>query len=325
MDPILAIIAVATAGSITLGALYVYGEWVGPRDAVRARLAPGRDIGFNPTGVLRQQRRRLPLVDRLPVSPEGRELVQQQLERAGLSWRVQEFYGLRLALAFGFAMGSAAFLGGVGFATVGVILFSLLAMVVGWILPAWYLKRRQKQRRLKIEEQLPDALTAISKSLRAGSGLLQALAFAADETPAPLGAELGGALRDLQLGAEAVAVFEALSKRVGSNDLDIAVTAIVIQRTVGGNLSEILNNVTNTIRERAKIQREVKVLVTRQMLQANLTAALPVGIAILFIIISPDIGGTLINTTAGNIALGFAALCEAAGIFVVRRLAVIEV
>jgi tight adherence protein B len=325
VDPILLLIAVTVAGSITLGVLYVYGQWVTPREAVRARLEPGRDIGFSPAGVLRQQRRRLPLVDRLPVSPEGRELVQQKLERAGLSWRVQEFYGIRLALAFAFAMAGALLFAGIGFAVVGVLIFSMLMMIFGWVIPGWYINRLQRRRRLKIEEQLPDALTAISKSLRAGSGLLQALGFAADETPAPLGTELGAALRDLQLGAEPVQVFEALSKRVGSNDLDIAVTAIVIQRTVGGNLSEILNNVTGTIRERAKIQREVRVLVTRQMLQANLTAALPVGIALLFILISPEIGGTLINTTAGNIALAFAAVCEITGIFVVRRLAVIEV
>lgn len=325
MDPMLLLIALASSGSVALGALYAYGQWAGPRTAVRARLDPGRDIAFSPTGVLRQQRRRLPFVDRLPVSPEGRERVQLDLERAGLRWRVQEFYGLRLLFALGFALAASLPLAAAGFAPVAAIIVSLLAMIIGWMVPRQYLARRRKKRMVTVEQQLPDALTAISKSLRAGSGLLQALAFAADETPAPLGPELGSALRDLQLGADPIEVFESLSRRVGSGDLDIAVTAIVIQRTVGGNLSEILNNVTNTIRERAKIQREVRVLVTRQMLQANLTAALPVGIAGLFILISPDIGRTLISTTAGNIALGFAALCEVTGIYVVRRLAIIEV
>ncbi len=325
MDPVLLLIALASSGSVALGALYAYGQWTGPRTAVRARLEPGRDIAFHPAGVLRQQRRRLPLVDRLPVSPEGRERAQLDLERAGLRWRVQEFYGLRFLFALGFALAASLPLVAAGFAPAAAIIASLLAMIVGWMVPGQYLARRRKKRMVTVEQQLPDALTAISKSLRAGSGLLQALAFAADETPSPLGPELGSALRDLQLGADPIEVFESLSRRVGSADLDIAVTAIVIQRTVGGNLSEILSNVTNTIRERAKIQREVRVLVTRQMLQANLTAALPVVIAGLFIVISPDIGGTLIHTTAGNIALGFAALCEVTGIYVVRRLAVIEV
>ncbi|MBI2764675.1 MAG: type II secretion system F family protein [Chloroflexi bacterium] len=323
MDPVLWIIAITSAGSIGLGVLYAYERWNAPRRAVHLRLEPGHDLGLNTTGVLRQQRRRFPIVDRLPISPEGRQRAQRDLDRAGVHWRVQEFLGLRLALAVILAVTAALALAGL--APWLRILFAAIAMIVGWALPAQYIARRRKRRMIAIEALLPDALTAISKSLRAGSGLLQALAFAADETPAPLGPELASALRDLQLGAEPVEVFTAFSDRVGSADLEIAVTAIIIQRTVGGNLSEILNNVTNTIRERAKIQREVRVLVTRQMLQANLTAALPVVLAALFIVISPDIGRTLITTGAGNVALAFAAVCEIAGIYTVRRLAVIEV
>ena len=324
MDPMLFLIAVVTAGAITLAVLYIYGQIVNPRRAVEMRLGVNKDMELRPTGILRSQRSRFPLVGRLPISREGREQLQQELDRAGLRWRVQEFLGLRVGFAFGFAFIAALILRS-ALAPVVTIMFMLLAMVIGWMVPRQYLSRRRKKRLVRIEELLPDALTAISKSLRAGTGLLQALAFAADETPEPLGPELGSALRDLQLGADAIGVFEALSARVGSPDLNIAMTAIIIQRTVGGNLSEILANVTNTIRERAKIQREVRVLTTRQMLQANLTAALPVGIAVLFIIISPDIGGTLIHTTVGNIALAFAVACEVAGLYVVRRLAVIEV
>ena len=325
MDPMLVAIGVATACALALAVMYLYGRVANPRAALRARIEPHRDLTFDPKGVLRKRRGGLPLVHRLPVSAEGRERAQLQLERGGLTWRVQEFLALRVGLALVFAVSVAVLSASGGLAPAAVLMFALVAMIVGWGIPGWYLGRRQKQRLIKIESQLPDALTAISKSLRAGSGLMQSLAYAADETPAPLGPELGSALRDLQLGAEAVDVFEALSQRVGSSDLDIAVTAIIIQRTVGGNLSEILSNVTSTIRERAKIQREVRVLVTRQMLQANLTAALPVAIAALFIFVSPDIGGTLLTTTAGNIALAFAVCCEALGIFVVRRLAVIEV
>jgi tight adherence protein B len=260
----------------------------------------------------------------LPVSPEGREQTQRNLERAGLRWRVQEFLALRLVFALGFAV-AAGLLTVAALAPAAVIMFALLAMLIGWALPGIHVTRMRKKRIVKVEEQLPDALTAIAKSLRAGTGLLQALAFAADETPAPLGPELQAALRDLQLGADATEVFEALAERVGCPDLTIALTAIIIQRQVGGNLSEVLANVTNTIRERAKIQREVRVLTTRQMLQANMTAALPVLVAVLFILISPDIGSRLLTTTAGNIALAFAVVCEVAGIVSVRRLAVIEV
>jgi tight adherence protein B len=154
--------------------------------------------------------------------------------------------------------------------------------------------------------------------------LLQALAYAASETPAPLGAELQQTMRDLQLGADPGITFAALSERVGNADLDIAVTAIVIQRNVGGNLSEILANVTHTIRERVKVQTEVRVLTARNRLQANLVAALPVLVAIAFIGINPDTGKLLYETNAGRIALTSGIVFELIGLWLIRRLARIE-
>jgi tight adherence protein B len=153
---------------------------------------------------------------------------------------------------------------------------------------------------------------------------LQALAYAASETPAPLGSELQQTLRDLQLGADPGATFAALSERVGNADLDIAVTAILIQRNVGGNLSEILANVTKTIRERAKIQAEIRVLTSRQRLQANLVAALPVLVAVSFTLLNPDLGRLLFETAAGRIALAIGIGFELAGLWLIRRLSVIE-
>jgi tight adherence protein B len=325
MDPLLVLIALAVTGSVALGGWWLQQARSASSRVVRARIEARPGALAGPQGVLRTQRRGLPLAERLPISREGRERTQLALDRAGLRWRAAEFLSLRLGLALVLAIVASVLVAIAGAPPLLSILFGLLAMFLGWHLPGAYLGRRRRKRMATIEQQLPAALTAIAKSLRAGSGLLQAIAFAADESPDPFGAELSSTLRDLQLGAEPVEAFEALSTRVGVKDLQIAVTAIIIQRTVGGNLSEILNNVTETIRERAKIQREVRVLVTRQMLQANLTAALPVVITLLFIGINPDIGGLLLTTTVGNIALGFAAVCEVLGVFIVRRLAVIEV
>src|SRR5205807_2335910 len=132
--------------------------------------------------------------------------------------------------------------------------------LAGWYGPRLILAWKRQKRRQAIDKQLPEALTAMAKSLRAGSGILRALDYAAAETPAPLGPELQAVMRDLQLGVDAEEVFRDLSERVSSPDLDIATTGILIQRTVGGNLSEILTQVSNTIRERAEIQSEIGVL-----------------------------------------------------------------
>lgn len=323
MDPLLMAIALLTAGAVAFAGLYVWQSVLVPRRVVAARITGNRDLGVRSVSALRKQQTRFPLVNRLAISPQGRERMQLDLERAGLRWRAQEFLGFRLASAMGFGLLGA--FAGAGGGLVLALLLTLLGLYFGWLLPRAYLSRLKKKRYIQVEQQLPDALTAIAKAIRSGTGLMQALAFAADETPAPLGPELQSTLRDMQLGADPVDAFERLAQRIGHPDLDIAITAIIIQRTVGGNLSEILSNVTNTIRERAKIQREIRVLTARQVLMANLMAAMPVLTALLFIFLSPDIGRVLIDETVGRIALGFALAMEVAGIWTVRRLAVIEV
>ena len=252
--------------------------------------------------------------------------MRRELERAGWPIRVGEYLSLRLAGAA--AGGAAGVLLLLGFHPGPALLRPLLVLLLvfgGWLFPRMLLSRARQKRLEKVEGQISDAVMGMAKSLRAGTGLLQALAYAAKETPAPLGPELQRTLRELQMGAEAEAVFGALSARVGSPDLDIVVTAILIQRGSGGNLSEILFNVTNTIRERAKIQAEVRVLTSEQRISANLMALIPVVIAVLFILISPDTGKLLINTTIGQIALAIGIMLELLGLWVIRRLAVIDV
>lgn len=276
--------------------------------------------------VLRANRSsRFPLVDRLPLSPQARERMQTELERAGKPLKVSEYLALRLGMALAGALLAFLLLDSRNAPPWLTFAAAALLLLVGWMLPRMWLSRQRQQRRRQIEDQLPDALTAIAKSLRAGTGLLQALAYAANETEAPLGLELQATLRDLQLGAEPTDVFGELAERVNLSDLDIAVTAILIQRQVGGNLSEILMNVTNTIRQRAALHAEVRVLTARQRLTANLIALLPLLVAGAFIGLNPDMGLLLINGTAGRIALGVGIAFEALGIFLIRRLSVIEV
>jgi tight adherence protein B len=260
------------------------------------------------------------------MSQEARDHTVLELVRAGLALRVGEYVAIRLATAVVVSALSVLVLSLVGVQP-GVVKFflALVGLGVGWLLPRLYVSRRANKRLEQVEKQLPHALTSMGKALRAGAGLLQALAYAADETPAPLGPELQTTLRDLQLGAEADDVFEALKERVGSRDLNIAVTAIVVQRTVGGNLSEILGNVTNTIRERAKIAGEIRVLTARQRITSNLIAILPILVAIAFLAINREMGKLLFTTLLGQIALGFSLALEVFGIWLIRRLGVIEI
>jgi tight adherence protein B len=209
----------------------------------------------------------------------------------------------------------------------GMVRFGLLlvAGLAGSFLPVFYLGIRRGNRLRLIEDQLPIALTSMSKALGAGTGLLQAMDYAAEQTAAPLGPEMSRAISDLRMGGDAEIVFEELNRRVGSPDLAIVTTAIVIQRRVGGNLSEILMGAANTIRERHEIRREVRILTARQRVMGNIVALIPVAVAVLFYLINPDIGELLFTETSGQIALAFAVVMELIGIWAIGRLSVIEV
>jgi len=326
MDSILLLIALTAGGAVALLTFQLHGQLTYHRRIVSARIVPdAAGLRFAPESVLRTRGSHIGFLSLLPLSPAAGERMSLELARAGWPIRVREYLALRLGCA---AAGGvvAVFILSRAIDEPVLRAFGTVALVIaGWLLPRTYLSRRRQARLQRIEEQLPDALTAIAKSLRAGTGLLQALAYAANETPAPLGDELRSTLRDLQLGAEAEEVFGDLAARVGSRDLDIAVTAIVIQRTVGGNLSEILSNVTNTIRERAKLHREVRVLTTRQRVTSNMVAAVPVAIALLFIMLNPKMFELLTQTTPGRIALAIGITFELFGIWLIRRFAVIEV
>ncbi|MGE5596924.1 MAG: type II secretion system F family protein, partial [Hyphomicrobiales bacterium] len=322
MDPLLLLIGLSLTGTIGFAAVYAYERVMVPQGVIRDRVAAGRpDAVMRPTSALRDNRRsRFPLVDALPLSPAARERMDAELDRAGKPLKVSEYLGMRLVSGVLFALLGAAAAARLGGPAPVLILCAAAGVFAGWMLPRMWLRHATSRRLAQMEEALPRALTAIAKSLRAGTGLLQALAYAAEETPAPLGEELQSTLRDLQLGADPAETFSALADRVGSRDLDIAVTAIIIQRTVGGNLSEILTNVTSTIYERVQLQREVKVLTARQRLTAFLIAALPVLVAVAFIGLHPDMGTLLVNTVAGRISLAIGLAFEALGIFLIWRL-----
>jgi tight adherence protein B len=320
--------ALAAGAMVALLTLYVYSRSMVQRRVVAARIMQGRgDPSFAPeASVLRQRRSRLPFVSMLPLSPEAQERMSAELVRAGWTLKVNEYLGLRLACTAGCALSGLLLIK--RFELGNVLTEMLIALAIafaGWLLPRFMLARARQKRHDKIEEQLPESLLSIAKSLRAGSGMLQALNYAANETPPPLGTELQSTIRDLQLGVEAEDAFADLAARVGSPDLDIAVTAIVIQRTVGGNLSEILTNVTNTIRERANLYREVRVMTTRQRTTANMVAAVPVLIAAFIMLVNPKMFQLLTQTDVGRIALGIGAFFELVGIWLIRKFAKIEV
>jgi tight adherence protein B len=326
MDPVLILIGLCAASSVALGVVYGFQRSTAERSAIDARLgASGPRVALSPRSALRAARRsRIPFADLLPLSAESRAKMQLELRRAGDPLSVNEYLAIRTTIGLALALVILAVLAGLSADGIWLATLPFAGIVVGWLIPGEIIKRMANRRDGKIAAQLPEALTSIAKSLRAGTGILQGLAFAAGETPEPLGGELKVTLRDLQLGADPELTFAALAERVGNKDLDIAVTAILIQRNVGGNLSEILANVTRTIRERVKLQSEIKVLTARQKLQGNLVAALPIAVALMFVSVNPDTGKLLFTEPAGRIALAIGIGFEILGLWLIRRLGKVD-
>lgn len=249
-----------------------------------------------------------------------REQLAHQLERADLSLHPMEYIILRVTFAiFGFLV-PLFLMGGIE-----SYLVAAVAGILGYNLPKFWLNRKRKQRVDKLNAQLPEALTIISNSLKAGFGLLQALSSAADQLEHPISTELHRTIHEMNVGSSAEVALLALSERGESYDLDIVVTAIVVQRTVGGNLGEILDTVAHTMRERIRIRGEIQTLTAQQKLTGIVIGLLPLVVAVLFQLMSPGYMDPLFTTTMGKVMVGAAVVMEVIGVLVIQRILQIEV
>ena len=192
-------------------------------------------------------------------------------------WAVTPIVFVALALALGFVFP--------GFqnpiALVGAALLGLYA-------PRFYLKRRQGKRIKAFADQLPDTITLLANSLRAGSSFLQGIELVTREARPPISEEFDRVVRDMQLGLAMQPALNNLVRRVNSEDLELMVTAIQIQSQVGGNLATVLDSIAFTIRERVRIHQEIQTLTAMQRYSGYVITLLPVGLAGLLFLISPS-------------------------------------
>ena len=163
-----------------------------------------------------------------------------------------------------------------------------LAGLFGALMPHLVVRFRQGGRLRAFNNQLGTVLMQLSGSMRAGYALLQAVDFVAHELPPPAGIEFAQVVRDVKLGSALMEALDDLTERVGSDDLTLIVTAIRIQHETGGNLSEILDVVSETIRERVRIKGEIRALTAQQRLSGYALAALPIIMFFVLMLINPS-------------------------------------
>jgi tight adherence protein B len=217
----------------------------------------------------------------------------------------------------------------VGAAFVGLILMGgtlmVIAFLAGALLPWFWLKRRHSKRLAAFNAQLAETLTLMAGGLSAGLSLPQAVDTVVREGHQPMAGELGRALVEQRLGIPIEETLENVADRMESEDFSWVVMAIRIQREVGGNLAELLNTVSETLRDREYLRRQVKVLSAEGRFSGYVLTALPIGLFIYMLLFKGDFVEPLYTTGMGYVLLGIALFMLAGGGFVMSRLTKIKV
>jgi len=197
--------------------------------------------------------------------------------------------------------------------------------VAGFVAPRVVVKRIKLKRIQKFNSQIGDALVVMSNSLRAGFSFLQALEMVSREMPPPVADEFSRTLREMNLGTPTEEALLNLTSRVESEDLDLVITAVLIQRQVGGNLSEVLDNISHTIRERIRIKGEIKTLTAQGRISGIIVGVLPIVIGLILAVINPGYIGALFVTPAGWAMLITGVISQIIGIALIKKTVDIKV
>lgn len=205
---------------------------------------------------------------------------EQQLVAADSKLTPSEYFMIRVGCAV------LAFV--IGRLVSGYLIGGLLLSVFGWLAPMFYIKRQKSKRAQAFEEQLPDMLSLIVGSLRAGYGLLQACKLVQKEMPEPISTEFARVVKETSLGVSLDDALDHLAARIQNDNLKMIVTSIHIQNEVGGSLAEVLEVVSNTIRERIKLQGEIRVMTTSQRFTGWILSGLPFVMGTVLMMLNPE-------------------------------------
>jgi tight adherence protein B len=206
--------------------------------------------------------------DRVTGSSYG-DSISRDLARADIKLKPGEFIMLMAISAFGFGL-ITWFIGGQS------LLVGLAGAAFGLFVPRFYVKSQQGKRLQRFNDQLGDMLNLMVNGLRAGYSTMQAMEAVSKELPAPICDEFRRVVQEMQLGVSMQQALDNLLRRIPSDDLDLCITAINVQREVGGNLAEILDTISYTIRERVRIKGEIRVLTTQVMYSGRFLAMMPI-------------------------------------------------
>jgi tight adherence protein B len=298
----------------------------GGAEDFQARLA---QYGVDPSGAstlappqsMRERLNRLfqPAADRLGQgdAKKGKPSLAEQLAKADLKLRTSEFFMIQIGCVIG--------LGLIFLLRFGVSWQPLVAAAVGYFLPGFYVRYRQRKRIKAFNNQLGDTLTLLSNALKAGYSFAQAIDTVSKNAVPPISDEFSRAVREMNLGGSVEEALHNMLRRIDSPDFDLVVTAVAIHRTVGGNLAEILDNISHTIRERIRIKGEISTLTAQARASGQLITFLPIVLAVFMYFVTPTYFKPMTENFVGWILIGIAGFMIFLGNLIISRIVAIEV
>ncbi len=288
------------------------------RDRLAAvQKAPERDPDEELALVRDEQLSKFPALDTLLRRSARVSAMQDSLLQAGMKLRAGNF--LVLCISCGLL---AAFVVVVLTKTPAV---AWAALVIGALIPYAVVSYRRQKRFEKIEELFPDAIDTLARAVRAGHAFTTALEMISNEAPEPLASEFRKLYEEQKFGMPVRDALMNLTQRVPLVDVKFFVTAVMLQRETGGNLAEILDNLSYVIRERFKIQRQVRVHTAQGRLTMALLMAMPPTVVAVLLMFSPDFVKPLFYDPYGHILLVVAITLQTVGYFVIRKIIKIQV
>lgn len=251
------------------------------------------------------------------LTKEKNNRLELKIAQAGLPLKPEEYILFQWILT--------AFIGGLFYLIMANWIFFPVGSVIGFLLPKWYLRKKQRERITKFNEGLADMITTIVGSLRAGFSFPQALKSVAEEAASPIKEEIDYVIKEMQFGKGIEDALIDLHERMPSEDLDLMIQAILIQRQVGGNLATVLDKIIETIRDRTKIQRQITTLTAQGRLSGYVIAFLPVILGFLLYLIEPDYIGGLFRNPIGLGMVAAGVFSGVIGFILIKKITTIEV
>ncbi len=251
------------------------------------------------------------------VSKKKNDRLEIMLSRAGLLLKPEEFVMFQwIAMTLS---------GGVMYVLTERIFFLALGCVMGFVAPKMIVRRKQRQRLSRFNDGLPDLITTVIGSLRAGFSFVQSLKAVTEEAESPIKEEIELVLKEMQYGRTIEDALQQLKDRIPSEDLELMIQAILIQKQVGGNLATVLETIVQTIRDRNKIHRQIQTMTAQGRLSGTIIGLLPLVLGIFLYLIDAEYMGKFLAHPIGMVMIGAGLVSGTIGFILIRKTTTIEV